>query len=75
MGLASEGGFLKFNLRDSIDDSANAGNAAVLIARVTRRVVCGNREEKRRMMWITPVCGSVAARRNAVEVIIATQPR
>jgi hypothetical protein len=57
MGLASAGGFLKLDLRDSIGDWADAGDVARIIVAAAKRSACGNLEEMGDMVWITPVGG------------------
>src|SRR5882757_8258757 len=54
MGLASGGGFLKLDLRDSIGDCAGRLDAAMLMETIVSRRACGNLAEKGAMVWITP---------------------
>jgi hypothetical protein len=54
MGLASDGGFLKLDLRDSIEDWASKHDGILANVVAARRRACGNLEEKGRILWITP---------------------
>jgi hypothetical protein len=47
MGLASAGGLLKLDFRDSIGDWALRQDGAIAKEAAARRTACGNLEEKR----------------------------
>jgi hypothetical protein len=56
MGLASAGGFLKLDFNVSIEVCAERKDDASPMDATVRIAACGNLEDKRRMMWITPAC-------------------
>jgi hypothetical protein len=56
MGRASAGGFLKLDLSDSVGDCPDKQDGPLIMRIDPNKRACGNLEEKRHILWITPGC-------------------